>query len=282
MKIVEKAKAKLNLGLDTLYRHKDGSPEWNMIMTSIDLSDYVEIITTQGDSIHVNSSQAFLPHDQRNLAYQAALLMKNKFGIKENITINIKKNIPVAAGLGGGSSDAAAVIRGLNRIWHLNLSFKEMAIIGLNLDSDVPYCIYSKTAQVTGKGEVIRLMPKLPNMYFVLVKPRISVSTPEILNNINYDNLQHVNIDDLIRAMQSQKYEQIVQNMGNVLEPISSKKYQDIFKIKSKLIKYGADNAQMSGTGPSVFGLCKNERHAKHIFNSIRGFCSEVYIVKSM
>ncbi|TPR38794.1 4-(cytidine 5'-diphospho)-2-C-methyl-D-erythritol kinase [Apilactobacillus micheneri] len=282
MRIVEKARAKLNLGLDTLYRHKDGSPEWNMIMTSIDLSDYVEIITTQGNSIHVSSSQVFLPHDQRNLAYQAALLMKNTFDIKEKITINIKKNIPVAAGLGGGSSDAAAVIRGLNRIWNLNLSLKEMAVLGLKLDSDVPYCIYSKTAQVTGKGEIIKLMPKLPNMYFVLVKPRISVSTPEILSNINYDNLKHVNINGLIDAVKKQDYPQIAKNIGNVLEPISSKKYQDIFKIKAKFIKYGADNAQMSGTGPSVFGLCKSERHAKHIFNSIRGFCSEVYIVKSM
>lgn len=282
MRIVEKARAKLNLGLDTLYRHKDGSPEWNMIMTSIDLSDYVEIITTQGDSIHVSSSQVFLPHDQRNLAYQAALLMKNKFHIKEKITINIKKNIPVAAGLGGGSSDAAAVIRGLNKIWHLKLTLKEMAIIGLKLDSDVPYCIYSKTAQVTGKGEVIKLMPKLPNMYFVLVKPRVSVSTPEILSNIDYDNLVHVNVNGLIEAVKAQDYFQIVRNMGNVLEPISSNRYQDILKIKDKFIKYGADNAQMSGTGPSVFGLCKSESHAKHIFNSIRGFCSEVYIVKSI
>lgn len=282
MRIVEKARAKLNLGLDTLYRHKDGKPEWNMIMTSIDLSDYVEIITTQGNSIHISSSQVFLPHDQRNLAYQAALLMKNTFNIKEKITINIKKNIPVAAGLGGGSSDAAAVIRGLNKIWNLNLSLKEMAVLGLELDSDVPYCIYSKTAQVTGKGEIIKLMPKLPNMYFVLVKPRISVSTPEILSNINYNNLKHVNINELIDAVKNQDYPRIADNIGNVLEPISSKKYQDIFKIKVKFIKYGADNAQMSGTGPSVFGLCKSEQHAKHVFNSIRGFCSEVYIVKSM
>ncbi|UQS84987.1 4-(cytidine 5'-diphospho)-2-C-methyl-D-erythritol kinase [Apilactobacillus apisilvae] len=282
MKTVEKARAKLNLGLDTLFRHKDGSPEWNMLMTSIDLSDYVEIISEHGNGINVKSSQAFLPHDQRNLAYQAALLMKQTFKVKAKIIINIKKNIPVAAGLGGGSSDAAAVIRGLNKLWDLNLTLREMAVIGLKLDSDVPYCVYSKTAQVTGKGEVIKLLPKLPKMYFVLVKPRLSISTPDILNRINYNQLEHVNVNNLILGVQKHDYNMIANNMGNVLEPLSSKKHSDIHKIKTKILEYGADNAQMSGTGPSIFGLCKNERHAKHVFNSIRGFCSEVYIVRSV
>lgn len=280
MKTVEKACAKLNLGLDTPFRHDDGEIEWEMLMTSIDLADYVEIITSKGNGISVHCNRVFLPQDQRNLAYQAALLLKKKFNIHQKVEINIKKNIPVAAGMGGGSSDAAAVIRGLNRLWDLHMSDQEMATFGLQLDSDVPYCVYSRTAMVTGKGDDIKLMPKLPKMYFVVVKPKVSVSTPEILNKINYDKLRHVDIDGLAKAVSTQDYKDIVLHMGNVLEPLSSKHHAEIKRIKEKFEKYGADSAQMSGTGPTVFGICKTESQAKHIFNSIRGFCSEVYIVR--
>ncbi|KOY79584.1 4-(cytidine 5'-diphospho)-2-C-methyl-D-erythritol kinase [Apilactobacillus kunkeei] len=280
MRTVEKACAKLNLGLDTPYRHKDGKIEWNMIMTSIELSDYVEIVTKKGNGISVHCNRVFLPQDHRNLAYQAAFLLKKKFGVQQKVDIHIRKNIPVAAGMGGGSSDAAAVIRGLNRLWDLHMTDQEMATFGLQLDSDVPYCVYSQTAMVTGKGDNIELMPKLPKMYFVIVKPKVSVSTPEILNKIDYDKLEHVNVNELAAAVETQDYDQIVSHMGNVLEPLSSKHHSEIKKIKEKFEKYGADSAQMSGTGPTVFGICRTESQAKHIFNSIRGFCSEVYIVR--
>lgn len=282
MQVVEKACAKLNLGLDTPFRHPDGLIEWNMIMTSVDLADYVEIQVTDGNDILVHCNQVFLPQDERNLAYQAALLLQKKFKIKCRIMINIRKNIPVAAGMGGGSSDAAAVIRGINKLCDLQMTIQEMATFGLQLDSDVPYCIYSQTAEVTGKGDQIKLMPKLPRMFFVIVKPRISVSTPDILNQIDYTKLQHANIDRLREAVQQCDYNQIIKHMQNVLEPLSEQRHMEIKRIKDKFLKYGADIAQMSGTGPTVFGICKTERQAKHVFNSIRGFCSEVYIVRSV
>ncbi|AYF92953.1 4-(cytidine 5'-diphospho)-2-C-methyl-D-erythritol kinase [Apilactobacillus bombintestini] len=282
MRTVEKARAKLNLGLDTPFRHGDGKIEWNMLMTSIDLGDYVEIETQEGEGISVNCNRVFLPLDQRNLAYQAALLLKEKYKMHQQVNIVIRKSIPVAAGMGGGSSDAAAVIRGLNRLWKLHMTEQEMATFGLQLDSDVPYCVYSKTAMVTGKGNQIDLMPKLPKMFFVIVKPSVSVSTPEILNKIDYDALTHVDMNALVKAVRTQDYDNIIEHMGNVLEPLSSSKHAEIKRIKNKFKKYGADIAQMSGTGPTVFGVCKTENQAKRVFNSMRGFCSEVYIVRAL
>lgn len=282
MRTVEKARAKLNLGLDTPFRHGDGKIEWNMLMTSIDLGDYVEIETQEGEGISVNCNRVFLPLDQRNLAYQAALLLKEKYKMHQQVNIVIRKSIPVAAGMGGGSSDAAAVIRGLNRLWKLHMTEQEMATFGLQLDSDVPYCVYSKTAMVTGKGDQIDLMPKLPKMFFVIVKPSVSVSTPEILNKIDYDVLTHVDMKALVKAVRTQDYDNIIEHMGNVLEPLSSSKHAEIKRIKNKFEKYGADIAQMSGTGPTVFGVCKTENQAKRVFNSMRGFCSEVYIVRAL
>lgn len=156
MDILEKAPAKINLCLDTPFRHLDGSPEWRMVMTSIDLADYVHIEASNAlNGISVETDTGFLPSDQRNLAYKAAKELQRLYSITEGVRISIKKNIPVAAGLGGGSSDAAAVLRGLNQIWNLKLSLRELAKIGLRIDSDVPFCVYSKTALVEGKGEVI-------------------------------------------------------------------------------------------------------------------------------
>ncbi|MCK8607560.1 4-(cytidine 5'-diphospho)-2-C-methyl-D-erythritol kinase [Apilactobacillus ozensis] len=282
MEIIEKASAKINLALDTPYKHSDGEPEWNMVMTSIDVADYVRIVDNDSGKITVESDSLFLPEDHRNLAYQAAELIKCEFKIDLGVDITIRKNIPVSAGLGGGSSDAAAVLRGLNQMWNLNISLDKLAELALQLDSDVPYCIFSQTAKVSGRGANIETLHKLPSMYFVIVKPQISISTPQIIKKIDYKIINHKSVDKLVNSIDQDNYQKVVDNMFNVLEPISAKKYHDIVKIKNKLLAYGADNAQMSGTGPTVFGVCKTEQSAKHIFNSIRGFCSEVYLVHSL
>ncbi|MCL0312858.1 4-(cytidine 5'-diphospho)-2-C-methyl-D-erythritol kinase [Apilactobacillus sp. TMW 2.2459] len=282
MEIIEKAPAKINLALDTPYKHKDGEPEWNMVMTSIDIADYVRIVDNNSGKITVQSDSLFLPEDHRNLAYQAADLIKNKFNIHLGVEITIRKNIPVSAGLGGGSSDAAAVLRGLNKIWNLKMSLEDLANLSLELDSDVPYCIFSKTAKVSGRGANINPLHKLPSMYFVIVKPQVSISTPQIIRKINYKSIEHKNVNNLVQSIYQNNYTEIVNNMFNVLEPISAEKHHEIYKIKMKMLNYGADSAQMSGTGPTVFGVCKTEQSAKHVFNSIRGFCSEVYLVHSL
>ena len=153
MELIEKAPAKINLSLDALYRHADGEHEWQMVMTSVDLADYVSIKPSH--SIQVSTDSGFLPEDPRNLAYKAALALQRHANIRQGARIHIEKHIPVAAGLGGGSSDAAAVLRGLNSLWQLGYSRSQLARIGLQVDSDVPYCVYSETALVTGRGDVV-------------------------------------------------------------------------------------------------------------------------------
>ena len=281
MQIVEKAPAKINLGLDTLFEHQNGDKEWNMVMTSVDLADYVQIETLRTNRIEVATDSGFLPNDRRNLAFQAVSLLKRQYHIHSGVRIKIKKAIPVAAGLGGGSSDAAAVLRGLNRLWELNLDLATLAKLGLKIDSDVPYCVYSQTAHVTGKGELVRPLPKLPPMWIVLAKPKISVSTPNILRQVDYRQLTaHPNIDGLLAGIEAGQPNEIFPNMGNVLETITAKRYPEITQIKQQLLTFGADAAQMSGTGPTVFGVCRKQSRAQRVYNSLKGFCKEVYLVR--
>lgn len=281
MEITEKAPAKLNLFLDTPFNHPDGLPEWNMIMTSVDLADYVKIESIPGRTgIKVRTNTGFLPNDSRNLAYQAARVLQEKYQIRARVNIEIRKHIPVAAGLGGGSSDAAAVLRGLNQLWDLKLNNEELAKIGLAIDSDVPFCVYGHTAHVLGKGEKVIPLKKLPPMWVVIAKPKLSVSTPHIISKIEHQTLQHSNIKLMLDAIEHEDYDSICRYMGNVLEQVTGKEHPEVLKIKDKIKQFGADAAQMSGTGPTVFGICSKSTRAKHIVNSLKGFCHEVYLVR--
>ncbi|QZN93338.1 4-(cytidine 5'-diphospho)-2-C-methyl-D-erythritol kinase [Limosilactobacillus panis] len=280
MRVTEKAPAKLNLSLDTPMRYFDGSPRWDMVMISADLADYVTVETHRRPAtIKVYTNSGFLPNDQRNLAYQAAHILRSRFHCKEGVTINIRKNIPVAAGLGGGSSDAAAVLRALNSMWRLGLSQQELATIALTIDSDVPYCIYSQLAYVSGHGEKIELLPPQPHYWVVIAKQQISVSTPQILRQINYEKIDHLNNDQLLASLRAQDWQTAIKYMGNVLEPVTMSFYPEIRQLKEKMVELGADVAQMSGTGPTVFAICHTESRAKRIQNSIRGFCRDVHVV---
>ena len=280
MLVTEKAPAKINLSLDTPMRYLDGLPKWNMVMTSIDLADYLTIeIHDHPQTIKVYTDSGFLPNDQRNLAYQAAHMLKTRFHQPAGVTIKIKKNIPVAAGLGGGSSDAAAVLRGLNAGWELGLSLEELAKLSLSIDSDVPYCVYSHTAHVTGHGEQVELLPPVPHDWVVVAKPKVSVSTPTILRQINYETLVHLDNAGLLQAMQTGDWRGALQKMGNVLEPVTEQQYPEIGRLKAKMLKLGADVAQMSGTGANGLAICRSESRAKRVYNGLRGFCHEVYQV---
>lgn len=283
MQLIEKAPAKLNLSLDALYQHPDGEHEWQMVMTSIDLADYVQITAQKSANIVVKTTSGFIPEDQRNLAYQAAKLLQQRFQIKTGALIEIEKHIPVAAGMGGGSSDAAAVLRGLNRLWQLGLSKAELAKIGLQIDSDVPYCVYSETALVTGKGDQIQPLGPLPNLWLVVVKPAISVSTPRILRALNCDQIEtRPNTAQLVQAIAAQDTDQLVAGMNNVLAPITSARYPQIEHLIERLETFGADIAQMSGSGPTVFAVCRQLSKAQRVYNSISGFCKEVYLVQPL
>lgn len=280
MIVTEKAPAKINLALDTPMRYLDGLPRWNMVMNAVDLADYVTVeIHHRPQTIKVYTNSGFLPNDQRNLAYQAAHILKTRFHQTDGVTIRIKKKIPVAAGLGGGSSDAAAVLRALNKGWRLGLSLDELARLSLSIDSDVPFCVYSQTAHVTGHGEIVEPLPAFPHYWVVIAKPKLSVSTPVILRQINYERLVHPQTDQLVEAIKEGEFQESFQYMGNALEAVTMEAHPEIARLKERMQKLGADVAQMSGTGPSVFALCHAESRAKRIYNSLRGFCPEVYQV---
>ncbi|MCI2032475.1 MAG: 4-(cytidine 5'-diphospho)-2-C-methyl-D-erythritol kinase [Lactobacillus sp.] len=281
MEIIQKAPAKINLSLDALYRHHDGEHEWRMVMTSVDLADYVHIRPQA--AVHVTTDSGFLPEDPRNLAYKAAIALQRAAGVRQGARIHIEKHIPVAAGLGGGSSDAAAVLRGLNQLWGLGLSLAELATIGLQVDSDVPYCVYSQTALVTGRGEVVQPLGPLPNFWVVLAKPGVSVSTPSILNALDYSQpLPRPDTDKVLAGIKTNDFELMINGMTNSLERFTASRHPEITALTTRFTKYGARVAQMSGSGPTVFGLCEKHSRAVRVYNSMKGFCKEVYLLRPL
>lgn len=282
MEIIEKAPAKINLGLDVLHRRPDGYHELEMVMSSVDLSDHVLIEELPVNKIIVETNKAFLPVDQRNNVYQAALLMKQKFDIQKGLKISVQKNIPVAAGLGGGSTDCAAALRGINRLWNLGCSLEELAQIGLEVGTDVPYCVYGSTAFIGGKGEKIEPLPTMPQCWVVLVKPRMSVSTRTVFKEVDAQNLHHPDIASLVNAIEENDYQKMIQYMGNSLEDVTGRRHPVIHQIKERMRKYGADAALMSGSGPTVFALCQQRSRAQRVYNALKGFCEEVYLVRTL
>ncbi len=282
MEIIEKAPAKINLGLDVLHKRADGYHELEMVMSSVDLADRLTITELMEDKIILETNKAFLPVDRRNNVYQAVAMMKNRYGIKTGVKIDIQKNIPVAAGLGGGSSDTAAALRGLNRLWQLGLSEDELIAIGVEIGTDVPYCLYGHTAFIGGKGELVQLIDPMPQCWVVLVKPKISVSTRTVFPEVDVEKISHPNIGALRAAIEADDYEEMIRQMGNSLEDITIQRHPVIQQIKDRMLKYGADAALMSGSGPTVFALCRQHSRAQRIYNALKGFCEEVYLVRTL
>jgi 4-diphosphocytidyl-2-C-methyl-D-erythritol kinase len=282
MKILVKAPAKINLALDVLYKRDDGFHEVEMIMTTIDLADRIELAEIPDNYIRVESSGGFIPTDSRNLAYKAAELIKKRFSIRKGVHIYISKNIPVAAGLAGGSSDAAATLKGLNKLWNLGLSIDTLAKIGAEIGSDIPFCVYGGTALATGRGEVIQKISSPPPCWVVLAKPTMGVSTAEVYRGLNLKEVAHPDIQAMLDAINRKNYDQICSNLGNVLEAYTLEKYKDVKQIKEQMQNLGADGVLMSGSGPTVFGLTMQESRMRRLVNGLRGFCKEVYAVRML
>jgi 4-diphosphocytidyl-2-C-methyl-D-erythritol kinase len=280
LRILEKAPAKINLSLDVLHKRTDGFHEVKMIMTTIDLADRVELVELPSDEIQIISHNRFVPDDQRNLAYQAALLLKRRYGVKKGVSIAITKVIPVAAGLAGGSSDAAATLRGLNRLWKLGLSLDELAELGAEIGSDVSFCVYGGTALATGRGEKIQHIDTPPHCWVVLAKPTIGVSTADVYRNLNLNNVTHPDVEGMIDGIKEQDFEQICGLLGNVLESVTLKMYPEVANIKDQMKRFGADAVLMSGSGPTVFGLVQYESRLHRVYNGLRGFCDQVFAVR--
>jgi 4-diphosphocytidyl-2-C-methyl-D-erythritol kinase len=281
--ISEKAPAKINLTLDALYKRADGYHELEMVMTTIDLADRIDLMRKERPTISLESSSGLVPQDERNLAYRAAALLKGKMGVERGVHIYIHKRIPVAAGLAGGSSDAAATLRGLNRLWELGLTDAELAKMGAEIGSDVPFCVYSNTALAKGRGEILTPLLPPPACWVVLAKPTRGVSTADVFGNLEIDQVEeHPDTEGMVQAIEAQDYVTIQQKLINILEPVTMKMYPEVRRIKEKMMQFGADGVLMSGSGPVVYGLVEKEYRAKRMMNGLKGFCQQVFAVRML
>lgn len=276
-----KALAKINLGLDVLGKREDGYHDVRMVMQSIYLYDEVKIEKMEISGIEVVSNLSFLPAGEGNIAYKAAKLLKEEFQIPDGIRISLNKHIPVAAGLAGGSSDAAAVLFGVNRMYRLELSSAELMERGVRLGADVPYCIMRGTVLAEGIGEKLKALPAMPKCTVLIAKPPISVSTKAVYDALDAENISvHPDIEGVIEGLERGEIEKVAACMGNVLEHVTIPMYPVIEDIRKEMLEAGALNAMMSGSGPTVFGLFKSRAAACRAQKQIRekSLTKQVYV----
>ncbi|MGZ9587084.1 4-(cytidine 5'-diphospho)-2-C-methyl-D-erythritol kinase [Paenibacillus marinisediminis] len=283
MKVYEKAPAKINLMLDVLRKREDGYHEVEMVMTMVDLADRLEMEELPRDTIIISSQAGYIPLDEKNLAFQAARLIKERYDVRKGVYIHLDKKIPVAAGLAGGSSDAAATLRGLNRLWQLNISDEELQTLGAELGSDVPFCVTGGTAIASGRGEKLEHIANPPQCWVILAKPPINVSTADVYGRLRANRIpKHPSLADMRKAIEDQSFTGICQSLGNVLEDVTLPMHPEVQQLKEAMIRLGADGVLMSGSGPTVFGLVSKESKIARIYNGLRGFCKEVYAVRML
>ena len=272
-KIQLKALAKINLGLDVLRRREDGYHEVKMIMQTIGLHDDMEIRKTKTPGIQVKTNLYYLPTNENNLVYKAAKLLMDEFQIQDGVSIQLKKRIPVAAGMAGGSSDGAAVLWGINQMYGLGLSMQALMERGVRLGADVPYCIQRGTALAEGIGEKLSVLPPMPKCTILIAKPGISVSTKFVYENLHANDLkpeQHPDVDSMIEAMRQKDLGLLCSRMGNVLETVTIPAYPVINEIKRTMMDNGAIGSMMSGSGPTVFGIFDSPVAAKQAMKAVR------------
>ena len=268
-----KAYGKINLGLDVLRRREDGYHDVRMIMQTVGIFDRIDLIWKPEPGIQVETNLYYLPNNENNLVYKAAKLLMDEFHIKDGVTIRLKKFIPVAAGMAGGSSDAAAVLFGVNKMFNLGLSMQELMKRGVKIGADVPYCVMRGTALSEGIGEVLTPLPPVPQCQVLIAKPGISVSTKFVYENLNANSLrpeQHPDIDGIVSSIRKKDLYGIAGRLGNVLETVTVKEYPVIQAIKDKMMEYGAAGSLMSGSGPTVFGLFTSPRAAENAYEELR------------
>ncbi|WP_455721463.1 4-(cytidine 5'-diphospho)-2-C-methyl-D-erythritol kinase [Agathobacter sp.] len=276
-----KALAKINLGLDVVRRREDGYHEVRMIMQTIHLYDRLDITKTKEKDIKIQTNLSFLPVNENNLVYKAGRLLMDEFGITDGVSVKLDKRIPVAAGMAGGSTDAAAMLFGMNRIFGLGLSKKQLMERGVKIGADVPYCIMRGTALAEGIGEELSALPPMVKCPVLIAKPQISVSTKFVYQNLKLDDdTIHPDIDRLIGDIKAKNLHSIAEHMGNVLETVTIPNYPVIDEIKKHMTAQGAVGAMMSGSGPTVFGLFDDEDTARAAYKAMRssGLAKQVYL----
>ena len=279
-----KARAKINLGLDVLRKREDGYHDVRMVMQTIGIYDRLIITKIPEEDIRIKSNLFFLPVNENNLIYKAAKLLKDSFGFAGGVEIDLNKFIPVSAGLAGGSTDAASTLFGINRLFDLGLSTKDLMELGVSIGADVPYCVMRGTALAEGIGEKLTALPPLPRCWILIAKPPINVSTKLVYESLDMNGVdRHPDIDGLIDAIKRQDINGVCSLMGNVLENVTVPLYPVIESIKNDMMDNGAINAMMSGSGPTVFGIFPDEETTLkcQAFLKNKGEARQVYITES-
>lgn len=280
-KIIEKAYAKINLTLDITGKLENGYHTVKMIMQSLELCDDVILTKSLKNGIQIKSNLKFLPNNETNLAFIAANKFYEFTKIEKGLEIELIKNIPVAAGLAGGSSNAAAVLRGLNKMYNTNLSAEQLCEIGIRIGADVPYCIHGGSVLAQGIGEKLTKIYEMPDCNVVLCKPSFSVVTSKIYSKMDNINLKlHPDTKGMIEALKNSDYNGICHRLYNVMEQVTSSEHEEIAKIEDIMLENGCDGTVMSGSGPTVFGLFCDFAKAENTYNVLKQIFKETFLTK--
>lgn len=278
----DKAYAKINISLDVVGKREDGYHLLKMIMQNIDLYDEITINKIKS-GIKIKCNKPFVPTDERNLAYKAAKLFMDTYQIKGGVFIDIVKNIPVSAGLAGGSTDCASVLKIMNKMFDINADEEELMELGVKLGADVPYCIKGGTALCEGIGEKLTELKGFKDKILVLVKPPFAVSTKEVYKAFNLDKARiYPETEGIIYAMDNDNLDFVANNMKNLLENVTIRKNREIIEIKNKLRKSGAVGAMMSGSGPSTFGFFDDMLKAQKCYDELKKKYKDVFITRTI
>ncbi len=275
------ANAKLNLSLDVIARREDGYHDLRMVMQSVQLADVLTLSELEAETVRVSTDLRYLPDDERNLAaiaYRKFMEATGWSGV--GCAINIKKNIPVCAGMAGGSSDAAAVLRAMNDWSGLNLDPMALAEIGERVGSDVPYCVLGGTALAEGRGEMLTVLPRMPRCNIVICKPPFPISTPELFGSIDCRKIRcRPDTEGIMAALSAGDLDGIARRLYNVFEDVlTDRRGSEIAEIKNEMISGGALGAAMSGTGPTVFGIFREEEKALDVYNTLKEHYSDTFM----
>ncbi|MCT8975777.1 4-(cytidine 5'-diphospho)-2-C-methyl-D-erythritol kinase [Clostridium sp. CX1] len=280
--MILKAYGKINLSLDVISRREDGYHNLRMIMQNIELHDVISVMKTT-DKIKLTCNRKELPIDKKNLAYRAAELFIDNYNVRAGVEIHIEKNIPMAAGLAGGSTDAAAVLRAMRSLYRPEIEDAELMELGLSIGADVPYCIVGGTALCEGIGEKVTKLKSFKNHILVLVKPSFGVSTKEVYESLKVDSIaEHPDTEFLIRSVENNDLASISSNMKNVLEEVTLKKHTVLKEIKEEAVKMGALGSLMSGSGPTVFAFFDDMLKAQMYYGRMKKIYEEVFITRTI
>jgi 4-diphosphocytidyl-2-C-methyl-D-erythritol kinase len=277
-----KAYGKINISLDIVGKREDGYHLLKMIMQSVDLYDSISFEKCS-KGINISCNKPYIPIDEKNLMYKAAKLFMDTYSVAGGINIYLKKNIPVAAGMAGGSTDAAAVFKTLRKVFKVEADDNEIMELALKIGADVPYCIVGGTALCEGIGEEITPLASFKNHILVLVKPNFGVSTREVYKSLDTSKIyKHPDTEGLIKAMEEEKLQDVCNGMKNLLENVTLRKYPVLKRIKEDMIKMGAMGAMMSGSGPTIFAFFEDMLKAQRCYDKFKTQYKEVYITRTI